>query len=88
MFIAALFINGKNAIVPMNIEKMDKTFVAFSYDWLIRTNLENDRQWFGIISQLLQMEKNETHSLSTYLIISLVGFRKVENLIMKVVPTR
>ena len=29
-------------MVPMNIQKMDKIFVAFSYNWLIVTNLEND----------------------------------------------
>ena len=49
---------AKMHMVPMNIQRMDKTFVAFSYNGLIFTNLENKMRYcytqqFGIISQLL-----------------------------------
>ena len=32
-------------MVPMNIQRMDKTFVAFSYNGLIFTNLENKMKY-------------------------------------------
>ena len=36
---------AKMHIVPMNIQRMDKTFVAFSYNGLRFTNLENKMKY-------------------------------------------
>ena len=70
-------------IVPMNIQRMDKTFVAFSYNGLIFTNLKNKMKYcykvWDNLTALVNGKKLNT--LTKYVSYNFIGrhFMKIKS---------